>query len=205
MLASLDVSSLFTNVPLERTIAILARYAYHHETLAPPDIPEHIMCAMLRLCTTKAPFRCPQGKLFYQKDGVAMGSPLGVLFAQAFMADMEEHVLADDNVRPSMYYRYVDDIIVDVAGDAALDVLKARLEEVSGLAFTVERSIDGKISFLDVGLDTSDSSRFMTKVHRKPTDAGKCLHGESACPDRYKVSVIRSYVYRALKHCASWT
>ena len=36
--------------------------------LAPPEMPEHTLCALLRLCTTKAPFRCPQGKLFYQKD-----------------------------------------------------------------------------------------------------------------------------------------
>ena len=198
------MSSLFTNVPLERTITILARYAYHHETMAPPGIPENIMCAMLRLCTTKAPFRCPRGKLFYQTDGVAMGSPLGVLFAQAYMANVEEQVLADNNVRPHMYYRYIDDVIVDVTDDAALDSLKASLEEVSGLVFTIERSIENKISYLDINIDASDSTKYVTQVYRKPTDTGKCLHGESQCPDRYKVSVIRSYVYRALKHCSSW-
>lgn len=205
MLASLDVSNLFTNVPLERTIAIIARYTYHHETMAPPDVPENIMAALLRLCTTKAPFRCPKGKLFLQKDGVAMGSPLGVLFAQAFMADVEEHVLADDSVRPIMYYRYVDDIMVDVRDDDALDRLRVHLQEYSGLSFTTEKSVAGRLSFLDVDIDTSEGSKFVTSVHRKPTDAGKCLHGESQCPDRYKVSVIRAYVYRAIKHCSTWT
>ena len=33
--------------------------------------------------TTKASFRCPECKLYVQVDRVAMGSPLGVLFAQA--------------------------------------------------------------------------------------------------------------------------
>ena len=204
MLVSLDVSSLFTNVPLERTIAILAKYAYHHDTMAPPDIPEHIMCAMLRLCTTKAPYRCPQGRLFYQSDGVAMGSPLGGLFAQAFMASVEEHVLADKDIAPYMYYRYVDDILLDIKDDTALNDLKTRLEDYSGLTFTIERSVDNRISYLDVDIDASDDTKFVTKVHRKPTDVGKCLHGDSQCPDRYKISVIRSYVYRALKHCSSW-
>ena len=74
LLASLDVSSLFTNVPVERTIDILADFAYRSDDLAPPEIPEHVMRAMLRLCTTKAPFRAPDGKLFYQVDGIAMGS-----------------------------------------------------------------------------------------------------------------------------------
>ena len=204
VLASLDVSSLFTNVPLERTIAILARYAYNHDSMAPPDIPEHIMCAMLRLCTTRAPFRCPQGKLYYQKEGVAMGSPLGVLFAQAFMADVEDHVLADESVRPYMYHRYVDDILLDIKDDAALDSLKCNLQEFSGLTFTVEKSVEDRINYLDVHIDASERTRFVTCVHRKPTDKGKCLHGESQCPDRYKVSVVRAYVYRALKHCSSW-
>ena len=32
-----------------------------------------------------------------------MGSPLGVLFAQAYMAHVEKQVLADENVRPNLY------------------------------------------------------------------------------------------------------
>ena len=74
---------------------------------------------------------------------------------------------------------------------------------MSGLTFTVEESIQNRISFLDVAIDASDVT-FATSVHRKPTDAGKRLHADSQCPDRYKASVIRAYVIRALKHCSSW-
>ena len=94
MLASLDVSNLFTNVPVEQTIIVLCDMAYRNLTLAPPVVPERVMTAMLRLCTSKAPFRSPRGALFYQTDGVAMGSPLGVLFAQAYMGWVENKVLA---------------------------------------------------------------------------------------------------------------
>ena len=144
------------------------------------------------------------GKTLLSKRWGSYGVPLGVLFAQAFMAEVEEHALADDETRPNMYYRYIDDIIVDVEDDTALDILKGKLEEFSGLRFTVDRSVENRISFLDIDIDGSDSTQFATTVHRKATDAGKCLHGESQCPERYKVSVIRSYVYRALKHCSSW-
>ena len=204
-LASLDVCSLFTNVPVERTIEILARYAYHNTDMPPPSIPEHIMCAMLRLCTTKAPFTCPEGKLFYQIDGIAMGSPLGVLFAQAFMASVESEVLSDDSIRPFMYCRYIDDILIDVRDNDSLHRLKARLEEVSGLQFTVEYSVDNKISYLDIDIDGSGpGNSYKTKVHRKNTDLGKCLNGASDCPDRYKNSVVKAYVHRALTHCSTW-
>ena len=198
------MSSLFTNVPVERTITILTQYAYHHDTLPPPDIPERIMSAMLRLCTTKAPFRCPNGKLYLQIDGIAMGSPLGVLFAEAFMASVEETVMAnDDFVKPTIYCRYIDDILVEVTDPAALEQLKLRLEEVSGLRFTFEHSIADQISFLDVSIDAA-TGHFSTTVFRKPTDDGRCLHGRSQCPQRYKNSVVKAYINRALKHCSSW-
>ena len=202
-LASLDVCSLFTNVPVERTIDIIANYVYNNDTLPAPDIPEPIMRAMLRLCTTKAPFRCPQGQLYYQTDGIAMGSPLGVLFAQAFMAAVEEEVFSDSAIKPALYCRYVDDILTEVQDMASLQRLKSRLEEVSGLRFTVEDSIANKISFLDVSIDASEGN-FITSVYRKPTDNERCLNGKSECPQRYKEGVVRAYVHRALKHCSSW-
>ena len=36
-LASLDVESLFTNVPVQDTINIIANNVYHHPDISPPD------------------------------------------------------------------------------------------------------------------------------------------------------------------------
>ena len=132
-----------------------------------------------------------------------MGSPLGVLFAQAFMASVEEQVLRDDSIRPALYCRYIDDILVDVSDDRCLDKLKTRLQEVSGMQFTVESSVQNRISFLDIDIDGTGNT-YQTRVHRKTTDLGKCLNGASECPDRYKNSVIKAYVHRALTHCSTW-
>ena len=121
-----------------------------------------------------------------------MGSPLGVLFAQAFMASVEE-VLANVDIRPALYCRYVDDILVEVQDLAMLNKLKSRLEEVSGLNFTVEEAESNRINFLNVSINADDGS-FITSVFRKPTDEGKCLNADSACPQRYKTSVIKAYV-----------
>ena len=188
-LASLDVTSLFTNVPVERTIKIIADYIYRHDTLPGLDIPEHIMCAMLRLCTTKSPFRCPQGKMYYQTDGVAMGSPLGVLFAQAFMAAVEDEVLGSMPEKPAIYCRYIDDIIIEVRGQDELQHLKSSLERVSGLSFTVEESVEDKINFLDVSIDASGGP-FITSVHRKPTDAGRCLNYKSQSEAKMSCNIL---------------
>ena len=132
-----------------------------------------------------------------------MGSPLGVLFAEAFVASVEETVLADETIRPSLYCRYVDDILVEVNDPAAIDNLKQRLELESGLTFTIERSIGDTINFLDVAIEAADE-RYLTTVHHKPADEGRCLNGSSACPQRYEDSVVRAYIHRALKHCSTW-
>jgi hypothetical protein len=42
-LFSLDVESLFTNVPVHRTINIILEKVYHHPTIPPPTIPQNIM------------------------------------------------------------------------------------------------------------------------------------------------------------------
>ena len=130
-----------------------------------------------------------------------MGSTLGVLFAQAYMAAVEEKVLATNE--PHVYARYVDDIYVDIEDAGALQNLQRRLEGESGLKFTLEQSVNNRINFLDVSVDAS-GPQTKTTVYRKPTDDGKCLHGRSACPQRYRESVIRAYVHRALKYCSSW-
>ena len=203
LLASLDATNLFTNVPVERTIQILINYAYHNSTLPPPEFPDYILESLLRLCTTQAPFRSPTGQMFYQIDGIAMGSPLGVLFAQAFMASVEETVMNELDCKPFMYCRYIDDIITDIQDPDHLIQLKEKLEHASGLKFTSETSLQHKINFLDVSIDATHND-YHTSVFRKPTDTGRCLSGASVCPDRYKISVIRAYVHRALKHCSSW-
>ena len=203
LLASLDVTNLFTNVPVERTIKILTDYAYNDPSLPPPEFPDYIMASLLRLCTTQAPFRSPTGQLYYQTDGIAMGSPLGILFAQAFMASVEETVLNELDTKPALYCRYIDDVLIDIQDSDKLTHLKNKLEETSGLKFTSEKSLSHKLNFLDVTIDAS-SNKFITSVYRKPTDTGRCLSGASVCPERYKISVIRAYIHRALKHCSSW-
>ena len=46
---------------------------------------------------------------------------------------------------------------------------------------------------------------FSLEVYTKPTNLGLCLNGDSECPERYKDSVVSSYMRRALTHCSSWT
>ena len=203
IIASLDVESLFTNVPIDNTIDIILECSYSHSSLPPPKMPKEILRQMLELCTKKAPFRSPGGDLYLQVEGVAMGSPLGPTFANFYMSHIENNVLSNTTNAPSIYARYVDDIFVQVDNLEQLINLKEQFQNNSVLNFTFEASINNKLPFLDVMVDSSNS-KFHTTVYHKPTSHGICLNANSECAERYKNSVVINFLNRAYKVTNSW-
>ncbi|XP_076041793.1 uncharacterized protein LOC143025678 [Oratosquilla oratoria] len=181
-MASLDVTNLFTSIPTVRTVKMILNYVYNHPDLTPPSIPRNILEEML-ICTTEAPFRCPEGNLYVQHDGVTMGSPLGVLVAQASMSAVEHDTFQDKEVNSQLYCKYIDDIFICTHSLDLIETLRSSLQENSGLAFTIEMNSNGKHSFLDV-LVRSNSGEFVTGVDRKPTNADKCMNDQGECSEK---------------------
>ena len=203
IIGSLDVESLFTNVPIDTTIDIILKHVYNHPTIAPPKIPPKILQRLLELCTKEAPFKCPEGKLYQQIGGVAMGSPLGPTFANFYMGELENNIFENHEEKPLIYVRYVDDIFVLVKSEEELINLKHTFQEHSVLNFTYEIGVASKLPFLDI-LVHNNGTKFETSVYHKPTDQGKCLNYNSECPDKYKLSVINNYLNRAYRISDTW-
>ena len=203
IMASMDVESLFTNVPVDETIDLILDRVYRDESTPKLKIPEHALKSLLQICTKKAPFRTHKNQLYVQEDGIAMGSPLGVLFANFYMGVVEERVFSEHNP-PSKYARYIDDTFVITKDLGELQELIRRFKENSRLNFTHELSCNGTLPFLDVRVHGVGTD-FKTSVYTKSTNTGMCMSGESECPTRYSKSVIRSYIERALSHSSSWT
>ena len=201
-ISSLDVESLFTNVPVEDTIQMIIQRVYHDDTTPDLNIPEDALAQLLRICTQKSPFTSFEGHLYTQVDGVAMGSPLGVLFANFYMGTIEERVF-NNRQPPKMYKRYIDDIFIVSDNPEEAEELQQAFQDNSVLRFTIEKSNNNTLPFLDVSV-SQDTQRFNTTVYTKPTNLGLCLNGNSECPPRYKTSVIDTYIRRALTHCSSW-
>ena len=112
ILVSFDVSSLFTNVPLKETITILAKKAFTENWFNETydlNIKDSDLVTLLQFATKDQLLQF-EGNLYQQIDGVAMGSPLGPLMANAFLFSLDEK-LERDNKLPYLYRRYVDDTI----------------------------------------------------------------------------------------------
>ncbi|MBM6549359.1 hypothetical protein [Streptococcus dysgalactiae] len=83
---SLDVISLFTNVPLIETVNFICEFIEKEQI--PTAIPVGNIKELILKCTLNVQFLF-NGVHYRQKDGVAMGSPLGPLLADVFMAKMQ--------------------------------------------------------------------------------------------------------------------
>ena len=107
VMVSFDVRSLFTNIPLRKTIRICLDRLYRGDPAIRPYIPEKTLEGLLKLCVCDNTFVF-NGKIYQQTDGVAMGSSLGPLLANIYMAHLEEEFMLKNNhiFSPTFYRIY---------------------------------------------------------------------------------------------------
>ena len=137
-LFSLDVTSLFTNVPLKETIEYLCAFIQDNDIDV--EIPVDDLKILPYKCTQNVQFQF-NGELYRQVDGVAMGSPLGPLLADVFMAKLENNQLKPAIDRCTLYRRYVDDILC--IADNKVDPMNMLSISSTYRLHSVQRSING--------------------------------------------------------------
>ena len=206
-MCSFDVTSLFTNVPLEETIDII-EFLISKLNINPP-IPVDDFTSLLRLCTKNVQFSFDQ-KLFTQIDGVAMGSPLGPVLANIFLGYLEKYVLtpaiSEPQQKPALFLRYVDDTFAVFSSPAlATQFLQVLNQLHPQIKFTLESQSpdDGSLSFLDVKVSRRSDGTAVTSVYRKPTWSGLYLHFLSFAPLSYKKGLVKTLFDRSRKICAT--
>ena len=201
-MCSFDECSLFTNVPLDETIQICLTKLYSPPD--PPTLPRTVLKDLLEFATKKSHFIF-DGQYYDQIYGVAMGSPLGPVLANIFVCHFEESWLTNNQFRPSIWFRYVDDTfsLFDSKDTASrfLDFLNSRRPKIK---FTMELEENREIPFLDVCI-RRDHNTFSTTIHHKKTFTGLYTKWDSFTPRKYKVNLIRTLTYRCLRICSKST
>ena len=168
ILVSYDVSSLFTNVPLEETIELLADKAFSNNWF---NETYHLNLNKLNLvdlprAATKDQLFTFNGQLYKQTDGVAMGSPLGPLLANAFMCSIED-TLEREGMMPKYYKRFVDVTLAIMPNKASADNFLDFLNLChSSIKFTMETESNGMLPFLGTQL-LNKHTHVETKVYVK--------------------------------------
>ena len=202
-MASLDIDSLFTNLPLNETIDICVKNLFENKERV-CNLDKNSFTKLLTLSTKESYFVFDK-KYYKQVDGIAMGSPLGPTLANAFLCHHEKIWLKNCPVefKPVYYKRYVDDIFVLFNSKNHLELFQNYLNSChQNMKFTSENEIDNNLSFLDVKV-MREKNHFITSVYRKPTFSGVLSHFESFIPKTYKIGLISTLIFRGFSICSS--
>ena len=205
VLTSFDVTSLFTNVPLSETIDYLVEKAFTDNWFNAThdlNLTKDQLKTMLQLATQDQLFLF-NGVLYEQFEGVAMGSPLGPLMANAFMCKVEHHLHTTAGL-PRLYHRYVDDTFAIFSSHQESQRFLDTLNSIhNSLSFTCEFADNDVLPFIGINIQ-KDNDDFHTSVHRKATNTGLLLHYASHVDNKYKRSLVRTMITRAYNISSSW-
>ena len=95
ILVTMDVSSLYTNIPQEEGTEIVCKaYESFHNYDLP--IPTRYLRETLGVILTENSFEF-NGKNYLQTNGIAMGTKTAVSFANIFMAEIETNLIQQNN------------------------------------------------------------------------------------------------------------
>ena len=204
-MGSLDVDSLFTNIPLDETIDICVNQLFENTDTVEgfkKSEPKQLLCL-----ATKESYFIFNGLLYKQIDGVAMGSPLGPSLANAFLSYCEKNRLNNcpQEFKPVFYRRYVDDIFILFKSNDHLKYFQNFLNSCHiNMSFSTETEKENKLLFLDVEV-ICEQGKFTTTVYRKPTFSGVFSNFERFLPSVYKFGMVYTLVYRYFRICSNWT
>ena len=165
---SFDVRSLFTNVPLDETIATILQKVYVEKKIK-TSIPKPILKELLLLYTKHLHFRF-NGKIYTQIDGVAMGSPLGPLLANIFMISLKQKVLPKLSNYLCYRKRYVDDTYAYFVPEKIDFIIKELNSYHPNSKFKYELEEYNRITFLDVLINRISFNEIETSVYRKKSN-----------------------------------
>jgi hypothetical protein len=195
-LASLDISNLYSNIPVQETRTILADIL-KHELIYPQTQQELLQWFDV---ITKQNYFAHKKQIVIQQDGLAMGAPSSVLIAEIFLQHMEHthlvHLTQKHNI--INYCRYVDDILKIF--DPNHTTLEMILNDFNSLhpklQFTAETENDHTLNYLDISIQRTPTN-IKTAIYRKPTFTDTIIPFSSNHPPHHKYATVK-YLYNRL-------
>ena len=167
---SYDVTSLFTNIPLQEADIAINLIFNHNPNL---NITKKEFKKLFLFATSKTHFIF-NSKFYNQIDEVAIGSPLAPVLANIFMGFYESKWLNEYNLNmPKFYLRYVDDVLATFDKEQdSLNFLNLLNKRRPNIKFTIEKQINNSIAFLDVFISGSNNENLTLQTYQKSTYTG---------------------------------
>ena len=172
-LSSLDIKSLYTNIPVDKCIERLHNHLRKSNSTFPLPISKLIKICTLR--TSHCYFQY-NNILLKQKFGLPMGSPLSRVLACIYQEFFESGPFRYIIPNTALNFRYIDDILLFYSQDLDLHSITDRQNNVEpSIKFTYELEFNSTLPFLDILL-IRNINKLEFKVYRKPTCKNDHIH-----------------------------
>lgn len=197
-----DVTALYTNMDIDRTLAAVRRAFTTH---ADAERPDNYILQLLDFTLRHNDFQF-NGEFFLQICGTAMGKSYAPGIADLYMQEFDD--AATNTTLQSLYSRFLDDTFFVWTGtlQQLLDYQAYINGIIPGITVTLNWS-KTTVDFLDttiykerhIGYDT-----LLTRVHFKATDTHQLLHRHSFHPKHTTKGVLKSQLIRFRRISSSW-
>lgn len=200
LLCTLDVRSLYTNVPIDEGILRVSRALRRHPDSHRPDT---LLLELLRLSLTRNDFSFGD-RWFLQTSGVAMGKAFGGSFANLYLQEWETNALAASPRRPTLWRRYQDDIfMVWDHGEPALQQFVSLLNNADPHIQVDLIVHSDSIRYLDLEVYRSEDNTFGHRIGFKETACHRLLPPNSYHAPHVFRGVLYSQLLRFATHSSS--
>lgn len=203
LLASIDVSSLYTNIPHNEGIEICVKALREQANPDPSRPPPEIVGELIRIVLNNNVFTFDE-KYYLQVQGTAMGTKLAPAYANIFMSKIETDIQDRAPDRIAFWKRFIDDIFVIWTGSK--EEFKKLMEEANSLhetiKFTYEVS-ESETVFLDTivykGRRFESTGILDLRTHIKVTNKQLYVHANSYHPLSVKKAIAKGEATRYLR------
>ena len=188
---SLDVVSLFTNVPLKKTVDIILKRVYNNKEISTTLSKRSLKKLILDTCQ-KTLFSL-NSKMYEQIDVVSMGGCLGPVLTNIIMTEFEK-VVAENLIKTGIlkfYARFVDGTLLVIKRKDIDFILQKFSSFDKSLKFTINTFEHCVPHFLDIEICLNGFD-----IYHKNTETGQYTNINSFTVWKWKTSWITSLVIR---------
>ncbi|CAF1563927.1 unnamed protein product [Adineta ricciae] len=199
---TMDVTDLYTMIPQEGGVTAIKRLieASGHKRI--DGVKKEIILALTRFVMTNNYFYF-DGVYYKQIRGGAMGSPLTLTIANAYMYFVERPIAKWASRTSSLYFRYIDDLFI--MSNIHADTLKGLVRFWNRLDKNIElsESIGTSAEYLDVKLENR-GGKLMSDVFHKPSHEPYFLPFSSIHAEHIKTNIPFVAITRAMRYCSTF-
>ena len=202
LLVTLDVASLYTNIPNEEgcVAALESLNQYRGEN----SLPSNTYLIKLLNRVLKCNNFDFNGNHYLQVGGTAMGTKVAPAYANTFMGWFEEKYVYSYHKQPLLWKRFIDDIfVIWQYTESDLDDFTTYLNEsMPSIKFEVDKS-HTNAHFLDVTIQLNNKGELSTTLYTKPTDSHNYINFTSCHQKSCRMGIPYGQFLRLRRICST--